>query len=1202
MSDRTGQHFGNYRILRFLDHGGFGDVYLGEHRYLKRAAALKILRVQVSEKNARRFLDEAVTHACLRHAHIVRVLDFDVQDGFPFLVLDYITGGSLRQPHPRTTPLLPLSTAINYIEQVASALQYAHNHSVIHRDVKPGNILLDGDQLLLGDFGLALFTEIPELLSTQDPVGTAPYTAPEQMQGKPEFASDQYSLGIVAYEWITGVFPFKGNALWIAEQHRSTPPPPLRQHRPDLPIEIERVVLKALAKDPHNRYPSVIAFANALTRSYQESALYEDDTLITLPQKAMLASTPNTTPTAINVSDMVFLSAPPGNSPLVQRLAEDLRQRGVRLANDLAMKQMDQEEELRERIRSVHRVIIAVTRRTRSSRQVKEHIRLAQVYQRRIVLVGLEGEGVAGLLLDHDWKPFQPVEVIDAGGARYQTALEELLVCLREETHLSASDLATVPATATVLPEPRNPYRGLLPFLPKNAADFFGREELITTTVAQLRAILTTSQSGVANPRLLALVGSSGSGKSSVMLAGLLPALQRGAIPGSETWVYLPPIMPGAHPLRELALALAARFTNLPVGKIQEDLQDDSTRGLHRYARALTKGTNKRVVLLIDQFEELFTHATSIEEQRFFIDVLLTAVNVERGSVVVLLTLRADFYDHLMRYPDLYRLIASHQQPVLPMGTKELRQVIERPADLPDVQLTFEGNLVGDLLFDAQGQAGALPLLEFTLDQLFLRRNQRTLTVSAYRVMGGVRGALIEHAESVYAALPSNEHRTLAHLLFMRLANLGMSEQDTTRRRARLSELALADEKARAQLKEVVDIFVKSRLLITDTVSGDTTVEVSHEALLREWPRLANWLRQTREDIRLQQAISNDVEAWEQRARPKDRLYQGSQLKEARAWAKRSKPNEQEAAFLRAGVRQQMRFVINIVAIVLLLTSSVGAIIWFFIIDPTLVITNSDNGPGSLRWVVSRAREGSTIMFAPNVQGQIILTSGDLDFDRNLTIQGPTTYQLAISVGNSVNIVHVKPNISVTIANLSFNHSHTSLKDDRTGVLYNEGTLKLIHVIVSDNSSYQGGGLYNESTGRLTLSNSIVKQNSAHYGGGLYNAGGGILTIINSTISNNSAINGNGGGIDNNGELIIMQSKVLDNVASGKGGGIAVLSSAGRAKATITSCTISDNRAGNGGGLYIQLQKSQNTVKISSDSKVTENHAQVGSPDISTGK
>src|SRR5439155_14046597 len=176
--------------------------------------------------------------------------------------------------------------------------------------------------------------------------------------------------------------------------------------------------------------------------------------------------------------------------------------------------------------------------------------------------------------------------------------------------------------------------------------------------------------------------------------------------------------------------------------------------------------------------------------------------------------------------------------------------------------LTFEGYLVGDLLFEVEGQAGALPLLQFPLDQLFQRRRGRQLTIQAYREIGGVKGALANHAEAIHASLPTEDHRRLARALFLRLVDPGTTEQDVTRRRAAFSELEMPNPQETATLREVVRIFTTARLLVTNTIAGVSTVEVSHEALIQEWKLLADWIHEAREDIQQRKAISEDAMEW----------------------------------------------------------------------------------------------------------------------------------------------------------------------------------------------------------------------------------------------------------------------------------------------------------------------------------------------------
>ncbi|MGZ3628265.1 MAG: protein kinase domain-containing protein [Ktedonobacteraceae bacterium] len=260
---------GNYRLVRILGRGGFAEVYLGQHIRLNTLAAIKILHTQLIDKDAEGFLLEAQTIAALIHPHVVRVFDFDVQDSIPFLVMDYASNGSLRSLHPKGVRL-PLGTVISYVQQIADALQYAHDQNLIHRDIKPENMLVGHNQeILISDFGLAVIAQTTSSQSIQEMAGTVPYTAPEQLQGKPRKSSDQYSLGIVVYEWLCGEHPFRGSALEIITQHLLKPPPSLRAKNPHISLAIELVVLKALAKDPQQRYTNVYEFANALYQAYQ---------------------------------------------------------------------------------------------------------------------------------------------------------------------------------------------------------------------------------------------------------------------------------------------------------------------------------------------------------------------------------------------------------------------------------------------------------------------------------------------------------------------------------------------------------------------------------------------------------------------------------------------------------------------------------------------------------------------------------------------------------------------------------------------------------------------------------------------------------------------------------------------------------------------------------------------------------------------
>ncbi len=269
MADRVGQKLGNYRLIRLLGKGGFAEVYLGEHVFLNTPVAVKVLHAQLSREDMEKFLNEARTIARLMHPHIVRVTDFGVEGETPFLVMDYAPNGTLHQRHPTGSILQPALVA-DYIKQVAEGLQYAHNERLIHRDIKPDNMLIGrNNDILLSDFGIALVAQSSQYQNPQDVVGTIVYMSPEQINGKPRPASDQYALATVAYEWLCGDTPFHGTFTELCTQHMYATPAPLQTKNRAISSELDSVLQTALAKDPHLRFGSVLAFANAFAQAVQ---------------------------------------------------------------------------------------------------------------------------------------------------------------------------------------------------------------------------------------------------------------------------------------------------------------------------------------------------------------------------------------------------------------------------------------------------------------------------------------------------------------------------------------------------------------------------------------------------------------------------------------------------------------------------------------------------------------------------------------------------------------------------------------------------------------------------------------------------------------------------------------------------------------------------------------------------------------------
>ena len=284
MINRIGQQLGHYRLIQLLGQGGFAEVYLAEHVHLGTKGAVKLLYGKLTTRHVQAFLAEARTIAALQHPHILRILDFGFEQMLPYLIMDYAPSGTLRDRHPEGS-VGPLSSIISYVKQTAAALAYAHTNKLIHRDVKPENMLLSADgSILLSDFGIVTTAHSTASMKTIDTSGTVHYMAPEQIQGKPRPASDQYALAIVVYEWLCGERPFLGDTpIEIAMRHLADDPPSLCQRIPALSPSIEQVIFRALAKDPVQRFPDILTFSSALEQSgqTQRSSGYPDTSIPT---------------------------------------------------------------------------------------------------------------------------------------------------------------------------------------------------------------------------------------------------------------------------------------------------------------------------------------------------------------------------------------------------------------------------------------------------------------------------------------------------------------------------------------------------------------------------------------------------------------------------------------------------------------------------------------------------------------------------------------------------------------------------------------------------------------------------------------------------------------------------------------------------------------------------------------------------------
>lgn len=494
----------------------------------------------------------------------------------------------------------------------------------------------------------------------------------------------------------------------------------------------------------------------------------------------------------------------------------------------------------------------------------------------------------------------EPIPPARAVRADLPAAVDEVLATAAakdpSERHPTASGFAaalrTAAKTETIATEaqravrPRsNPYKGLRAFDESDAGDFHGRERLVDELVGHL---------GRPDTRMLAVVGPSGSGKSSVVRAGVLPALRAGRVPGSNEW-FTTTMIPGNRPYEALETALLRIAVNPPAALL--DQLRDGDRGILRAVTRVVPSDDGVVVIVVDQFEELFTGGVADAERDRFLRALSVAVAEPASPVRIVLTLRADFYDRPLRHPDLAPLLKQHTVVVTPLAPDELEHAIVTPASAVGVE--YEPGLVAEIVADVAHEPGALPLLQYALTQVFDATDGGTITIESYRGIGGLAGALARRAEDLHGSLGIHE-RDAAHRMFRRLVSLGEGTEDT-RRRVPIAELGTDDSTA-----AVLERFGSARLLTLDRDPGsrEPTVEIAHEALIREWPRLRRWLDDDRDGLRIQRHLTETASAWADSGRDDGELYRGARLETVTGWAADHEPdlNLAELDFLGASI------------------------------------------------------------------------------------------------------------------------------------------------------------------------------------------------------------------------------------------------------------------------------------------------------------
>ncbi len=813
MNDLSGKCIKGYELHEQIGGGGFGVVYRATQPSVGREVAVKVIlpRLANQPEFIRRFEIEAQTIARLEHMHIAPLYDYWRDPDGTFLVMRYFRGGSLADAL-RGSPY-DLQAAALLLEQVASALMVAHRSNVVHRDLKPGNILLDEDgNAYLTDFGIAKDISRPDSGPTgvDAIVGSLDYISPEQARSEPITPrTDIYSLGVVLYEMLTGQHPFPGlTSVERLYKHLNDPLPLIDRSDHDGWDGINAVIQKATAKDPARRFSDALAMAAA----FREAARLD-------------------TPTA---GDHVVEQ--------LTRREQDILQRVI---TGLSNKEIAQE--LFVEISTVKWYI------TQIFRKLGVRSRMQCIVRARELNLVVGGDTESGLLTV-------------TGGAT--------------STHF--------------LPQLENPYKGLRPFQSADTRNFFGREKLTATLVARM------GETGEF-ARFLAVVGPSGSGKSSVVRAGLIPALWRGDLGGSEKW-FIVDLLPGTHPLDELEIALM-RVAADQARNLHEPLLRDP-RGLLRAAQLILPDDDSELVVVIDQFEEVFTLVEDETARQRFLDLLYTAATAPRSRVRVIITLRADFYDKPLHYPEFGEMIRRRMETILPLSAEELQRAISKPAE--QLGVTFEEGLVATIVSEIHYQPGALPLLQYALTELFDNREGRILTQRAYEVIGKTTGALARRAEALFDELDQAGQHT-ARQMFLRLVTLGEGSEDTRRRVPRSELLAVAADPD--VMDELIDTYTTYRLLSLDhdPSTRAPVVEVAHEAILREWGRLRDWLDESRHDIRQQRLLASAAADWRNSDCDPSYLLHGARLEQVEGWANETllalTPEERE--YLHTSVSQQ---------------------------------------------------------------------------------------------------------------------------------------------------------------------------------------------------------------------------------------------------------------------------------------------------------
>jgi WD40 repeat protein/class 3 adenylate cyclase/tRNA A-37 threonylcarbamoyl transferase component Bud32 len=817
-----------YEVLETLGAGGEGRVVKALDCQHDRLVALKIRAVRDDRLRDELLSEARILLSVPPHPALPLVRE-DFFDGERYVVaMDWVEGTDLaRLLAERGRPGLAPSSVLAYLAQAAEALTHLHAQDppVIHGDVKPANLILTkGGRVKLVDFGLSSAPDAPRRRT-----GTPGYRAPELAgDGVPSRASDVYALAATAFALLSGSPP-------------SGVLPPWDGVEPAQAEQLEAALRLGLATDPVRRPATPGELVERLRSGWGAA----------LPTGVMTFCLSD-----IEGSTTLWEGDPAAMAEALVRhdeiIAAQVEAHGGRF-----LKSMGDGDATVSVFESAPQALDAAVAATHAlqEEQWPGGIRLAVRFGLHTGEAERRGADYVGPTLNVAARLRGQAD----GGQVFASATTAALVAQNLPAGYELVDLGPArlrglrapepihalkgPGISAPLPAGESPYRGLLAFEPDDRRFFFGRENVVEEILARL-----------APGRPLGIVGPSGSGKSSVLRAGVVGAVLAGEVEGVERARI---ITPGAEPRLEAT--------------------DDP-----------------RELVVVDQFEELYTLCEDPARRNAFIDRLLAL------SSSVVIGVRADLYGRLSDHADLARAVADNQILLGAMSEGELEHAITEPARVAGLRL--EPGLAELILRDVAREPGALPLLSHALRVTWEQRDGRTLTVEGYRSSGGVASAIAQTADSVVEAVPA-DRRNLVRNLFLRLTETGEGAQDT-RRRVAVEEL-VPEGASPEEVQALLDRLAEARLVTL----GQGTAEVAHEVLIREWPTLRAWLEEDRAGIRLHRRLGDAARLWEAGTQEAGDLYRGTRLAAALEWAQ-SHPdglNAGERAFLDASVAESER-------------------------------------------------------------------------------------------------------------------------------------------------------------------------------------------------------------------------------------------------------------------------------------------------------